>query len=122
LREAALAAGGVRWPALAGTAKERQQVAALARQQTQLEVIEEAGKEATTAQFQRDLPGVRYAHVATHGFFADPRFRSALQIDPKEFGQHGLPDRRGRARSPLTLSGLVLAGASQTDAEAAGDR
>jgi CHAT domain-containing protein len=122
VREAALARGGVRWPALAGTEKERQQVSALARQQAQLEVIEEGGQEATTAQFQRDLPGVRYAHVATHGFFADARFRSALQIDPKEFGAAGVPDRRGGARSPLTLSGLVFAGANQSGAEAADDR
>jgi CHAT domain-containing protein len=122
LREAALAAGGVRWPALAGTEKERQQVAALARSTAHLEVTERAGPEATTAQFQRDLPGVRYAHVATHGFFADAKFRSALQIDPKEFGTVGVPDRRGGARSPLTLSGLVFAGANQSGAEAAYDR
>src|SRR5262249_27065605 len=119
LREPVLAAGGVRWPALAGTEQERQQVAALARQIPRLEVTERAGKEATTAQFQRDLPGARYAHVATHGFFADPKFRSALQIDPKEFGQPGVLDRRGGARSPLTLSGLVFAGANQGGNEAA---
>lgn len=68
LREPALAPGGVRWPALAGTDKERQQVAALARQTAHLEVLERAGRDATTEQFQRDLPGVHYAHVATHGF------------------------------------------------------
>jgi CHAT domain-containing protein len=67
-------------------------------------------------------PGVRYAHVATHGFFADSTFRSALQIDPKEFGALGVPDRRGGARSPLTLSGLVFAGANQSGKEAADDR
>jgi CHAT domain-containing protein len=122
LREAALAPGGVRWPALAGTDKERQQVAALARQQVNLEVIESAGQEATTAQFQRDLPGVRFAHVATHGFFADARFRSALQLDPKEFDNRAVRDRRGGERSPLTLSGLVFAGANQSGAEAADDR
>src|SRR5262249_8989470 len=122
LREPVLAAGGVRWAALAGTERERQQVAALARQIPRLEVTERAGKEATTTQFQRDLPGARYAHVATHGFFADSKFRSALQIDPKEFGALGVPDRRGGARSPLTLSGLVFAGANQSGAEAAEDR
>jgi CHAT domain-containing protein/Flp pilus assembly protein TadD len=122
LREPALAAGGVRWPALAGTDRERQQVAALARQAARVEVTERAGQEATTAQFQRALPGVRYAHVATHGFFADPKFRSALQIDPKEFGALGVRDRRGGARSPLALSGLVFAGANQTGNEAADDR
>src|SRR5262249_53010132 len=122
LREPALAAGGVRWPALAGTDQERRQVAALARQAAHLGVTERAGKEATTAQFQRDLPLVRYAHVATHGFFADAKFRSPLQIDRKELGRAGVPDRRGGARSPLTLSGLVFAGANQAGAEAAADR
>jgi CHAT domain-containing protein len=122
LREPALAPGGIRWPALAGTDKERQQVAALARQKAHLEVIERAGQDATTAQFERDLPSVRYAHVATHGFFADPKFRSAFQIDPKEFDNRDVRDRRGGGRSPLALSGLVFAGANQTAAEAAEDR
>jgi CHAT domain-containing protein/Flp pilus assembly protein TadD len=122
LREPALAPTDIRWPALAGTGQERQQVAALARRTAHLEVIERAGQEATTDQFQRDLPLVRYVHVATHGFFADPRFRSALQIDPKEFGERGVRDRRGGARSPLSLSGLVFAGANQSGAEAADDR
>src|SRR5262249_44291107 len=57
LREPALAPGGVRWSALAGTDAERQQVAALARKGAHLEAIERGGKDATTAQFQRDLPG-----------------------------------------------------------------
>src|SRR5262249_35478342 len=96
--------------------------AALACQSADLEVTERTGKEATTAQFQRDLPLARFAHVATHGFFADPQFRSALQIDPKEFGQAGMRDRRCGARSPLVLSGLVVAGANQSGTEAADDR
>src|SRR5262249_17508088 len=69
-----------------------------------------------------DLPLVRYAHVATHGCFADAKFRPALQIDRKEFGQAGVSDRRGGARSPLALSGLVFAGANRTGEEAAEDR
>src|SRR5262249_16893837 len=122
LREPALAQGGARWPPLAGTEKERQQIAALARQAAHLEGIERVGREATTGQFQMDLPLGRYAHGATHGFFADSQFRSALQIDPKEYGQPGVQDRRGGARSPLTLSGLVFAGANQSGAESAEDR
>src|SRR5262249_52995003 len=62
------------------------------------------------------------AHLATHGFFADPKFRSALQIDPKEFETRGGLDRRGGARSPLTLSGLVFAGANRTGQDMAEDR
>jgi CHAT domain-containing protein len=122
LREAALPGRGVHWPRLDGTDKERQEVAALARRTGHLEVTERSGKEASTEQFQLDLPLARYAHVATHGFFADPKFRSALQIDPKEFGAASVRDRRGGARSPLALSGLVFAGANRSGKEAADDR
>jgi CHAT domain-containing protein len=121
LREPAVSPKGVRWSALAGTERERQQVAALARRAARLEVVERSGKGAGTEQLQRDLPAARYAHIATHGFFADPQFRSALQIDPKAF-QHATPDRRGGARSPLALSGLVLAGANRTGKDMAEDR
>jgi CHAT domain-containing protein len=121
LREAAVGPRGVRWSALSGTDRERQQVAALARQAAKLDVVERSGKVASTEQLQRDLPAARYAHVATHGFFADPQFRSALQFDPRQF-ERVTQDRRGGARSPLALSGLVLAGANRTGKDMAEDR
>jgi CHAT domain-containing protein len=111
----------VRWTALQGTDIERRQIAELAQRAARLKVAERSGKTASTEQLQRDLPAVRYAHVATHGFFADPRFRSALQIDPKQF-ERATQDRRGGARSPLALSGLVLAGANRTGQDMADDR
>src|SRR5262249_38369275 len=97
LRDAAVSPKGVRWPAFPGTAQERKQVADLARQAGRLQVLERSGSQASTEQVPHDLAGVRYAHLATHGFFADPSFRSALQIDPKEFDYRGLRDRRGGA-------------------------
>src|SRR5206468_3620515 len=57
-------------------------------------VLERAGKrqarrltgtKATTARLLAELPEARWAHLATHGFFADKRFRSILQIDEKLF-------------------------------------
>jgi CHAT domain-containing protein len=111
----------VRWAALPGTDTERRQVAELARRAARLEVVERSGRAAGTGQLQRDLPSARYAHIATHGFFADPKFRSALQLDPKEF-ERATQDRRGGARSPLALSGLVLAGANRTGQDVAEDR
>ncbi len=120
LRGAALG-DKVRWPALDGTDVERRQVAELARRAARLEVVERSGPAASTEQLQRDLPAARYAHIATHGFFADPKFRSAMQLDPGEF-ERASPDRRGGARSPLTLSGLVLAGANRTGNDTAEDR
>src|SRR5262249_51523186 len=64
-----------------------------------------------------------YAHLATHGFFADASVRSAFQIDERHFGQGAGGDRvRAAARSPLVMSGLVLAGANRAGADAAPDR
>jgi CHAT domain-containing protein len=52
--------------------------------------------------------------LATHGFFANARFRSALQLDEKLFEGHGfLAGAPPGARNPLVLSGLVLAGADR---------
>ena len=61
------------------------------------------------------LPTARVAHLATHGFFADPKFRSVLQVDPKLFEMCGERARRGREHSPLVLSGLVFAGANRPE-------
>jgi CHAT domain-containing protein len=121
LRGAALG-DTVRWAALPGTEAERRQVAELARRAARLEVIERSGTAAGTEQLQHDLPAIRYAHIATHGFFAHPKFRSALQLDPREFEYAGRLDRRGGARSPLAMSGLVLAGANRTGKDMAEDR
>jgi CHAT domain-containing protein len=75
------------------------------------------GTEANTAQLLRDLPQARYALLATHGFFADPAFRSVFLLDEAAFRYEW---REGRAtpgaRNPLVLSGLVLAGANQLSA------
>jgi CHAT domain-containing protein/Tfp pilus assembly protein PilF len=79
------------------------------------------GAEAATARLRQELEGARYAHVATHGFFADPHFRSVLQLDPTLFERRmstegRILERRGEgARSPLVLSGLVCAGANRPD-------
>jgi CHAT domain-containing protein len=112
----------LKWADLPGTAKEQEQVVALAKKVLKADPISRSGREANTKQLEEDLPRARYAHLATHGFFADPEFRSALQVDPKEFESRGRGERRGGARSPLVLSGLVLAGANRTGKEMAEDR
>jgi CHAT domain-containing protein len=80
------------------------------------------GSEAGTAQLLSDLPQARWVHLATHGFFADARMRSILQMDERLFEQRSRGERGAPgARNPLVLSGLVLAGANlpaPTDAEA----
>jgi CHAT domain-containing protein len=53
------------------------------------------------------------AHLATHGYFAGARLRSAFQP---------APDDGEAARSPLALSGLVFAGANRAGGGAEADR
>jgi CHAT domain-containing protein len=100
------------WPPLPGTAREIEQIASLAPPR---EVVVLRGTEASTTRVERLLPKAAYAHFATHGFFSDPRYHSAMEssdsdsVDPRAFGRFG--DRvSAAARNPLLLSGLVLAG------------
>jgi CHAT domain-containing protein len=109
------------WKELPGTTRERQRVAALAGKYAGLQVRPLTQKDATTGRVLAELPKARYAHLATHGFFADAQFRSAFQVDPDQFLRL-TPDRRDGARSPLVLSGLVFAGANRTGKQAPPDR
>jgi CHAT domain-containing protein/Tfp pilus assembly protein PilF len=73
------------------------------------------GPAASAERVLDELGAVGYAHLATHGFFADPQFRSAFRLDPKLFAF----DRGGRERvgagaaNPMVMSGLVFAGANR---------
>src|SRR5262249_50365558 len=73
------------------------------------------GPQASADQVLAELAKARYAHLATHGFFADPAFRSVLQVDPELFPT--APPGRERvgagAVNPMVLSGLVFAGADR---------
>jgi CHAT domain-containing protein len=113
------AKGGPKWDYLEGTEKELERVKGLAGRFT-LRAL--TGAEASTARLLVELPKARVAHLATHGFFADARFRSVLQLDQTLFARlvrvdDGSTGRRigAGARSPLVLSGLVLAGANRAD-------
>jgi CHAT domain-containing protein/Tfp pilus assembly protein PilF len=102
--------GQALWPALPGTATELAEVRRLAGKRS---VIERRGVTAGTGQLLADLPKVRWAHLATHGFFADPAERSVLQLSAEHYQRSGRGERIGLgARSPLVLSGLVCAGAN----------
>jgi CHAT domain-containing protein/Tfp pilus assembly protein PilF len=112
------------WSYLPGTLREIEAVSKLADPRP---VQLRRGTEANTAQLLQDLPQARYALLATHGFFADPQFRSVFLLDEAAFRHHG-PEGRATpgARNPLVLSGLVLAGAnrplaSDPEGMAAGD-
>jgi CHAT domain-containing protein len=111
----------VAWGKLPATRAEAERVAALAEKHARLKARRLRGDDATTAAVLDALPKTRYAHLATHGFFADAKLRSAFQVDPEAF-QRLTRDRRGGARSPLVLSGLVFAGANRQGDDAPDDR
>ncbi len=77
-------------------------------------MLSRRGAEATTEQILLDLPQTHTALLATHGFFAEPRFRSVFHLDDSFF-RHDLTKSRATpgARNPLVLSGLVMAGANR---------
>ena len=85
-------------------------------------VVRLEGAGAGTAQLVRDLPRARWAHIATHGFFADPSIPSVLRPDPKLFSFIGRERGGAGLRNPLVLSGLVLAGANRPSVDLNGSR
>jgi CHAT domain-containing protein len=95
------------WPGLPGTVQELDAITALADQK---EVIRLTGREASTDRLLNALRGARWAHLATHGFFIEPGTHSNLQTDLA--GLASGESTNGAVRIPLSLSGLVLAGAN----------
>jgi CHAT domain-containing protein len=76
--------------------------------------VTDLGKnKATKAKVREALAGVRYAHLATHGFFAHQDIKSALGgSTPDFFGREGVTGWH-----PLLLSGVVLSGANREPKE-----
>jgi CHAT domain-containing protein/Tfp pilus assembly protein PilF len=100
----------VLWNDLPGTRKELDKVIDCAGMRS---VRRLTGVQASTSRLLAELPDAHFVHLATHGFFADKKLRSVLQIDEKLFDPRSF--REGPppgARNPLVLSGLVLAGAN----------
>jgi CHAT domain-containing protein len=107
------------WPALAGTQRESEHLLKLAGGR---KVVLRQGAAASTEQLLADLPQARWAHLATHGFFADKGVRSVFQVNEKDYEKSRRGEKIGvGARSPLVLSGLVLAGANLPGKEAPAD-
>ena len=105
------------WKELPGTVQEVRTVLRLAGSRTTVRL---QGDEAGTAQVLRALPRARWAHIATHGFFADPAVPSVLRPDPKLFAAAGTERVGAGRRNPLVLSGLVLAGANRSSTDVGG--
>jgi CHAT domain-containing protein/tetratricopeptide (TPR) repeat protein len=110
--------GQLTWPALAGTSREVKQIQKLAQGRWSIELLD--GTQADADAVRQKLPQARFAHFATHGFFADRQFRSFFHLDEKLFEKVALPSGPGLrlmsgARNPLILSGLVFAGANRPE-------
>jgi CHAT domain-containing protein len=109
------------WNYLKGTDEERKLLTKVLEKNGPKLTANLSGTEAATARLRHELERCRYAHVGTHGFFADAKFRSVLQLDPRLFERTFSTDghigqRIGEgARSPLVLSGLVCAGANRPE-------
>jgi CHAT domain-containing protein/tetratricopeptide (TPR) repeat protein len=102
----------LKWDALPGAAAEAKGVTGAADKK-KLDARTLDGDKATAAAVLAALPQARYAHLATHGFFADPSFRSAFHVDPELFKRSLLGERVGPgALSPMVMTGLVFAGAN----------
>jgi CHAT domain-containing protein len=106
---------GLAWEDLKGARAEVEMIARLWPREARPKLISGRGADEDT--LRRELPGARYIHLATHGFFADDAFRARRRHDTA--GESLVPAGAALAprlsitgRNPLVLSGLVLARAN----------
>jgi CHAT domain-containing protein len=100
------------WSFLGNTVGEASGVATAAERQ-KLTATRVEGDKATASAVLAALPKVKYAHLATHGFFADESFRGVFQLDEKDYEKSLRGERIGTAaNNPLVMTGLVFAGAN----------
>ena len=118
LRAAIRGHRGIHWEDLPGTGAELKALRAMASMARADvgELIVRTGDRAGTTEVLLTLPLARWAHFATHGFFADSRFRTMMELSQDLFESEPRVTLRERTtvagRNPLLLSGLVLAGAN----------
>jgi CHAT domain-containing protein len=75
-----------------------------------------SGPRATKERVRASLAHKRYLHLATHGYFASPEFRSALVPEDTGAPLHsleGMDRSEVRGLYPGLLSGLIFAGANR---------
>ncbi len=116
------------WPALPGTREEALEIQTIWKgKATNL-----SGADATKSALIDAMPRSRYVHLATHGFFSQEPVNSVLSARGRVTTANGLPVRTDSApnkfgiplaleslvgRSPLVLSGIVLAGANLPESQ-----
>lgn len=108
-----------RWKFLPGSKAETQQVAALWKHPATATPLSDVG--AGKSAIRVAAPRARHLHLATHGFFADPLYHSMFEHWSAAERLYGgfSPQQRGNVaiRSPLLLTGIVLAGANLSPAK-----
>jgi CHAT domain-containing protein/Tfp pilus assembly protein PilF len=71
-------------------------------------------EEATESAFRSEAPRHRWLHLATHGFFAPPKLKSALtSYDRGPGGSESIARTASAGVDPNLLSGIALAGANR---------
>jgi CHAT domain-containing protein len=133
VRQEVLAVGGVAYtpagsggdapyPFLEGTTREVRQLREVAGERP---VRTLTAAEATVAKLRQELPRVRYAHLATHGYFdadalsqehrREAEQRERLRTEYVFSGERTTARVGLGARSPLSYVGLALAGANRPE-------
>ena len=111
-RDAARAGALGGWSPLKDTGVEMESVSAgFAARYPQAPITTLSGAEANESAVRAALTSHRWAHLATHGFFADADLKDALDLAGQADTTFG--DRRVTGWRPGLLSGLVLAGANR---------
>jgi CHAT domain-containing protein len=122
LPDAVRSAAAWRFARLAGARDEMQAIAALYREIFPRGALHELrGADATEAAVRHAASGAAVMHFATHGFFASPQVRSALQSAASRGADPELPAAFAAERvlgvevfHPGVLSALVLSGANRS--------
>src|SRR5262249_34548055 len=81
------------------------------------------GERATPDRLTADLPRARYAHLATHGFFATEELAAEKARERelvRDWHEGGVTERRTAPQNPLGFVGLALAGANAPTAQNTG--
>jgi CHAT domain-containing protein/tetratricopeptide (TPR) repeat protein len=124
-RAATVTRGGLSFDALPATKAEAETVAKLYRRRRPREKISYLeGRQATRDRLHGAMAGRRYLHLATHGYFAPPEFRSVLV--PADAGARtlkpweGMDQREVTGWFPELLSGLAWAGANRPGDDSGG--
>jgi CHAT domain-containing protein/tetratricopeptide (TPR) repeat protein len=115
--ENAVRGGSIHWSGLPATGQEASDIeSAFTKLYPRAEVAGLRATEATEGTLRTLAPKFRFVHLATHGFFADPSAKSALDRGDESPNVLRLGrESRGAitGHHPGLLSGIVLAGANQ---------